>query len=547
MKKDERERRRRSRFPGAAASTLASTILSLMSAGAGAGISVSVSASAFAQTPPHATQEVVALKGGTIHVGNGDVIEGGTVLVKGARIEAVGKAIAIPEGAHVVDVTGRHVYPGLIDAESGVLFDSDSSGSGEGQPATSVVDAIDPFQKEEREQAWAGGVTTIYVAPHRGLLDGGGAVLKLRSARAADELVLKRDFAITSTFGANVDRPTTRLREWKMLLDRLAATKKYIEAWDDYEEKLTEYKKELEKAKKEGNTKAEKKEEGPKPPTPPDQKPEERPPGPDGPGPGGRPRGRRRPPSGSLLPYLFPVGEGAPLHVHVDGDGDDPDGDPHDCTKEPGGLSWKDGVSFAEEGAPAAGGEKKEDAKKPARPGRDVQSEALRKLLEGKLSLRVQVSHSADLQNLLDLRQQYPIDVVVTGGADAWKLAPALASAGIPVVFALAADAAPEVAAVPAKLAAAHVDFALTADDPGSASTRFLALVAAVAVAGGLDREAALAAITSTPARQLGVDDRVGTLEAGKDADVVVTRGELFSSSVFFEQVYVDGKPVLAR
>jgi imidazolonepropionase-like amidohydrolase len=541
MKKDERERRRRSRFPGAAASTLASTILSLMSAGAGA--SLGTSASAVAQTPPLAAQEVVALKGGTIHVGNGDVIEGGTVLVKGARIEAVGKTIAIPEGAHVVDVTGRHVYPGLIDAESGVLLDSDSSGTGEGQPATSVVDAIDPFQKDERALALAGGVTTIYVAPHRGLLDGGGAVLKLRPARAADELVLKRDFAITATFGANVDRPTTRLREWKMLLDRLAATKKYIEAWDDYDEKLAEYKKELEKAKKEGNTKAEKKEEGPKPPTPPEPKPDERPPGPDGPGPGGRPRGRRRPPSGSLLPYLFPVGEGAPLHV----DGDDPDGDPHDCTKEPIGLSWKDGVSYAEEGAPAAGGEKKEDAKKPPRPGRDVQSEALRRLLEGKLSLRVQASHSADLQNLLDLRQQYPIDVVVTGGADAWKLASALANANVPVVFALAADAAPEVAAVPAKLAAAHVDFALTADDPGSASTRFLALVAAVAVAGGLDREAALAAITSTPARQLGVDDRVGTLEAGKDADVVVTRGELFSSSVVFEQVYVDGKPVLAR
>jgi imidazolonepropionase-like amidohydrolase len=540
MKKDERERRGPARVSRAAAVSLASSLLgalgALMLSSMGAG-------TASAQSPMLAKQEVVVLQGGTVHVGNGDVIEGGTVIVKGAHIDAVGKGLAVPEGARVVDVTGRHVYPGLIDAESGVLLDSEASASGEGQPAASVVDALDPFQKDERAQAWAGGVTTVYVAPHRGLLDGGGAVLKLRPARSADDLVLKRDFALTATFGGNMDRPTTRLREWKLFLDRLAATKKYIEAWDDYEEKLAEYKKELEKAKKEGATKVEKKEEGPKPPTPPEQKPEEHPPGPDAPGPGGRPRGRRRPPGGSLLPYLFPEGSTPPLHV----DGDEPEGDPHDCTKEPPGLSIKDGVSFAEEGAPPAGGEKKEEAKKPPRPGRDVQAEALRKMLEGKLVLRAQLSHAADLQNLLDLRQNYPIDLVVTGGADAWKFAPALANAGVPVVFALAADAAPDVAAVPAKLAAAHVDFSLTADDPGSASTRFLALVAAVAVAGGLDREAALAAITSAPARQLGVADRVGTLEAGKDADLVVTRGELFSSSVVFEQVYVDGKPVLAR
>src|SRR5262249_21257348 len=170
-------------------------------------------------------------------------------------------------------------------------------------------------------------------------------------------------------------------------------------------EKLAEYKKELEKQKKEGNTKAEKKEEAPKPPTPPESKPEEHPQGPEGPGPGGRPRRPRRPPSGSLLPYLFPEGVGVPLHVPGHGDGDDPDGEPHDCTKAPAGLPLQDGISFAEEGGAQAGGEKKEEAKKPARPPRDAQSEALRKMLEGKLTLRVALAHASDLQNVLDLRQ----------------------------------------------------------------------------------------------------------------------------------------------
>ena len=227
MKKDERERHGPARASRAAAVSLASSVLgalgALLLSSMGAG-------TASAQSPMLAKQEVVVLQGGTVHVGNGDVIEGGTVIVKGARIDAVGKGLAVPEGARVVDVTGRHVYPGLIDAESGVLLDSEASASGEGQPAASVVDALDPFQKDERAQAWAGGVTTVYVAAHRGLLDGGGAVLKLRPARSADDLVLKRDFAITATFGGSIDRPTTRLREWKLFLDRLAATKKYIKA-----------------------------------------------------------------------------------------------------------------------------------------------------------------------------------------------------------------------------------------------------------------------------------------------------------------------------
>jgi imidazolonepropionase-like amidohydrolase len=504
---------------------------------------------ASAQTPPLGKAEVVVLQGGTVHVGNGDVVDGGTVILKGTRIEAVGKGLAVPEGAKVVDVTGRHVYPGLIDAESGLLLDPETSVSGEGQPANTVVDALDRFQVHERDEAWAGGVTSVYVAVHRGLFDGAGAVLKLRETRGGD-FILKKDFAITATFGLNGDRPSTRLREWKTFQERLQQTKKYIEAWDDYEEKLSDYKKELEKLKKEGNTKLDKKEEGPKAPTPPenkDAKPEEHPAGPDGPGPGGRPR-RRRPPSGSLLPWILPGGDGGAPHsrdLHDDGD---PDGDPHDCTKKPDGLTWKDGVSYAED-APSGGaaGDKKDEPKKPARPGRDPQAETLRRLLEGKLELRVQAGHAADLQNLLDARKTFGLDVVVTGGTDALKFAPALADAGIPVVFALAADANADVAAIPAQLAAAKVDFALTADDPGSGSTRFLALVAAAAVAGGLDREAALAAVTSAPARILGVADRVGTLEAGKDADVVVTRGDLFSSSMVVERVFVDGHSVLSR
>src|SRR5262249_23768706 len=70
-----------------------------------------------AQLGPPPKAPPVVLQGGTLHIGNGDVVQGGTVILRGSRIEAVGKGLAIPEGAKVLDVTGRHVYPGLIDAD----------------------------------------------------------------------------------------------------------------------------------------------------------------------------------------------------------------------------------------------------------------------------------------------------------------------------------------------------------------------------------------------------------------------------------------------
>jgi len=507
-----------------------------------------LAATAEAQSLQRPRAEAVVLQGGTIHVGNGDVIEGGSVILKGSRIDAVGKGLEIPEGARVVDVTGRHVYPGLIDAESGLMLEPHTSFTGEGQPTASAADAIDPYQTHERAEAWAGGVTSVYVETHRGLFDGAGVLLKLRGAGGGADLVLKKDFAVSATFGSEGDRPSILLREWKQFEEKLTATKKYIESWEEYDEKLGEYKKALEKMKKEGDTKIDK--DAAKKPAAPESRPAPAP-GPGGPPVG--PRGRRRRPGGSLLPFILDelnaLGEPLPADLHLtDHDGDDGE-DPHDCTKEPDPLNWTDGVSYADD-APSEdkdGAAKKEDAKKPPRPDRDRDLDTLRRLFDGKLSLRVQAMHAADLQNLLELRGRFPIDLAVTGAADALKLAPELAEARIPVVFALAADAAPDVASVPARLAAAHVDFALTADDPGASSTRFLALVGATAVAGGLDREAALSAISSSPARILGVGDRLGTLEAGKDADVVVTRGELFSSSMVVEQVFVDGRAVLSR
>jgi len=521
---------------------------------------VRAAAALLALTSPLAAQfgpapkPVTVVQGGTVHVGNGDVLEGGTVILRGSRIESVGKGLAIPEGAALIDATGRHVYPGLIDVESNVLLDSLRRHGGEGSAATSVVDALDPFESDLVQEVLRGGVTTVGAVSRRGLFDGRIAVLKLEPRGRLSDLVIRRDVAVASTFGLSGSRPSMRLREWKTFAEQLEATKKYAEAWDEYKEKLEEYRKELEKARKEAESKGPeaRKPEGAPPPAPESKEPKasDRE---EGPAPGRRPGPRRRP-GGSLTEFLRRLaGDRAPadadLHHH-DEDGHEGDDEEDDHGRTP----WlRDGVSYADGPPgggppPAPGGEKKEEGpKKPGRPAREPQKEVLREVLEGRLPLNVYADHAADLENLIELARRYRFRFVVTGGREADHVAEALVAARAPVVVAQPHDLSSENLSTAAALDAAGVSVAITTAGRTGAATRHLSLSAAAAVAGGMEREHALAAITSRAAALLGVDDRVGTLEAGKDADLVITRGELFSSTAVVERVFVGGAAVVVR
>jgi hypothetical protein len=339
-----------------------------------------------------------------------------------------------------------------------------------------------------------------------------------------------------------------RLREWRTLADLFQQTKKYAESWDEYAEKLADYKKELEKAKKEGDTKkGEPKKEGAPAPAPsakPEEaKPEEKRNGP----PEGRPHFPRRRPGGSLIELL------RDLTGQVDlGGPEDPDDKDEQGAKK-GELSFKDGVSYADgppqngPPQPGQGADKKDEPKKPGRPQRNPQMEVLRQVLDGKVALDVYLEHAADVLDLLELAKQYKFDFFVTGGKEAQHVARELEAAGVAVVVVVPHDLASSELPTAAQLAAAGVDVVITTDGQTGSASRHLSLAAAAAVAGGMDKERALAAITSRAAALLGVADRVGTLEAGKDADVVVTSGELLSSSATVERVFVDGAMVVGR
>jgi imidazolonepropionase-like amidohydrolase len=97
-----------------------------------------------------------------------------------------------------------------------------------------------------------------------------------------------------------------------------------------------------------------------------------------------------------------------------------------------------------------------------------------------------------------------------------------------------------------ALLESAGVPVAFHTDDPITDSRLFLRM-AALAVRGGMSRPAALEALTLSPARMIGLDHRIGSLEPGKDADFVVLSGDPFSVWTRVEQTWVEGERVFDR
>jgi imidazolonepropionase-like amidohydrolase len=94
-------------------------------------------------------------------------------------------------------------------------------------------------------------------------------------------------------------------------------------------------------------------------------------------------------------------------------------------------------------------------------------------------------------------------------------------------------------------LARAGVKVAIKSDEVyGVGSLSELTLTAALAVKGGLDRETAIRAITLTPAEIFGVEDRIGSLQPGKDADIAIFSGEPLDYLSVVERVLIDGKTV---
>lgn len=179
----------------------------------------------------------------------------------------------------------------------------------------------------------------------------------------------------------------------------------------------------------------------------------------------------------------------------------------------------------------------------------DLKNEALIKVLKKEIPLVVHANRMDDIYTALRIKKEFDIDLVLTQAADAHLMADAVAEAGVPVVLAsvLTGRQSIEMANMshraPVVLEEAGVTYCISTDAP-PVPIQFLPTSAASAVREGLDPEAALRAITITPAKVLGIADRVGSLEAGKDADIVVYNGKPFNLMSRIEFVMMDGEIV---
>jgi hypothetical protein len=104
----------------------------------------------------------IALVGARVLPVSGPPVERGTVLIAGEKITAVGRDVPIPAGAQRIDLRGRVIIPGLVDARSS-LFVPESERGGTGAADRSVLDAADFFSRDA-DQVLAHGVTTLYLS-----------------------------------------------------------------------------------------------------------------------------------------------------------------------------------------------------------------------------------------------------------------------------------------------------------------------------------------------------------------------------------------------
>jgi imidazolonepropionase-like amidohydrolase len=173
---------------------------------------------------------------------------------------------------------------------------------------------------------------------------------------------------------------------------------------------------------------------------------------------------------------------------------------------------------------------------------------ALQPVLKGTLPLVVHVDRAIDILSLLALAREYSLRVIVLGGVEAWKVASDLAAAHVPVLTGGETDlpngfdqlgATLENAAL---LRKAGVSVALTTGGENNFRVRSLRQHAGNAVANGLSWDEALRAVTLTPAEVFGVADKIGSLQPGREANVVVWDGDPFELSTRPVQVFIRGR-----
>jgi imidazolonepropionase-like amidohydrolase len=508
--------------------------------------------------------QVLAVRAGRVLDGTGRVFRNGVVLVQDGRIKGIGEELAIPYGAQILDVPHGVVTPGFVDALSHLGLAGEGTGVPNGQARQLLHEAIvhdDPMF----EPALAEGLTTVLVAGKDGGLVS-GRIAAIKTGAADQQGMVVREIAglrvVFDAIGPNAINP---------LADLVARGKMYVAAWDKYEKELQAY--------REG-----KKPEAQAAPAPaPEAKTE------DDPVTGvweaevniqDRVRikialdlkrdgtkvtgtiqisfaGRELPAqpissgsfeNGKLRLEFRGMGGSATLEGTVQGEtltgtmtlgpmGDQPVTATRTSKTSGGGGG---GSSRRTATKPSADGE-------PKAPKVDDNMEPMRAVLQGKATLVVKVDRAAAITSVVELLEKEKVPYALHGAEDLLDDI-GLLGGKRPTVL-VGPEVVVEDKATLRNTASTFADHGLpiafaTGDCAGS---RYLPLHAAYAVRYGLSPSDALAALTIWPARAFHVADRVGSLEKGKDADLVVFSADPFEPQSRVVLVVCNGRVVVDR
>lgn len=375
-----------------------------------------------------ASAQTVAIMNGEVHTVSGGVIENGDVIIQNGRIAQVGADLTAPDGATVIDATGKTVTPGLFApfsniglVEIGLDEESNDSSPQGAFPLGAALDTVDAYNPFSTLIGWnrAGGVTRALMAPSAGgTIFGGKAAVIDMTGRPGSITKPQAAQVATLGYGGAARSGDTRMGSW-------AVVREYFDEARSYQTNPNDY--------------------------------------------------VRRPHDGRFA------------------------------------------VS-------------------------DIK--ALVPVLEGQQPLVVQINSENDLHHLIELKNAYRIRVIVVGGSEAWRVGRELAAANIPVMVG-AMDNLPSqfedlssTLQNAARLQAAGVKLSFY---DGAHNVRLIRQHAGNAVAEGLDYSAALRAITLTPAEMFGLGGQLGSLDAGKVADVVIWDGDPLEVTTAPEAVFIAG------
>ena len=447
------------------------------------------------QTPPRGArqqaQTPLAVRGETVYTMAGAPIRDGVVLIRDGKIERVGAAgeVRIPSGYRTV--TARVVTPGLIDAHtvvglSGYLnqpHDQDQvERSAAMQPELRAVDAYNPREELVR---WlrSHGVTTIHTGHGPGALVSGGTMIAKTVGETADEAVIVPDAMIAVTLGPEAYAAAGRAPGTRA--KEVALLRQELIRAQEFVAK--------------GARAAA--------------------------GAATRPAGT----AGAPDPAAVPPQPNEQLGARGTTDTTTPVGRP---AETPAG---------GQGGASSGGG---------GDTARDLRREAFARVIRRETPLLVTANRAQDIVSALRLAREFNIRVVLDGAAESYLVVDEIKQAGVPVVvhptmYRAAGEAENLSMETAATLRRAGINVALQSGfEAYVPKTRVVLFEAALAAANGLRPEEALGLVTIDAARLLGVANRVGSLEAGKDADLALFDGDPFEYATHVTTVIVNGQVV---